>query len=323
MGCGKPFKILALDGGGVRGIYSAHLLARMEQSFGFQINTCFDLIAGTSTGSIVAGAAAIGIPMPEIVQLFESEAPHIFPKKWHCLSGLFRSKYSTKRLKTVLEKHLPETTLGQIPTPLMITSSDITTGGIRVFKSSYMEKLGKPYYRDKEVRLRYAILASCAAPSFFDPFKVDNYLLADGGLWANNPSILCLTEALSKFKKSIDEVKILSIGTGHSENMYMEKPPWGILTGWGKQKLVSYVMAVQSQASTNMAKLILGEKYLRLDSAIEDTWGLDNVEPLDNLKALADRDFTHRADDIKAFIGIGEIKSWSLSTIFESSSLTR
>ena len=104
-------------------------------------------------------------------------------------------------------------------------------------------------------------------------------------------------------------MKILSIGTGHSENMYMEKPPWGILTGWGKQKLVSYVMAVQSQASTNMAKLILGEKYLRLDSAIEDTWGLDNVEPLDNLKALADRDFTHRADDIKAFIGIGEIKS--------------
>ena len=70
MGCGKPFKILALDGGGVRGIYSAHLLARMEQSFGFQINTCFDLIAGTSTGSIVAGAAAIGIPMPEIVQRF-------------------------------------------------------------------------------------------------------------------------------------------------------------------------------------------------------------------------------------------------------------
>lgn len=53
MACGKPFKILALDGGGVRGIYSAHLLARMEQSFGFQINTCFDLIAGTSTGSIV------------------------------------------------------------------------------------------------------------------------------------------------------------------------------------------------------------------------------------------------------------------------------
>ena len=309
MGCEKPFKILALDGGGVRGIYSAQLLARVEQSFGTQIKVCFDLIAGTSTGSIVAGAAAIGIPMQEIVQLFESEAPHIFPKKWHCLSGLSRSKYSTKKLKAVLEKHLPETTLGQIPTPLMITSSDITTGGICVFKSNYMEKLGKPYYRDKEVRLRDAILASCAAPSFFDPVKVDNYLLADGGLWANNPSILCLTEALSKFRKNIDEVKILSIGTGHSENMYTGEPHWGILTGWGKQKLVSYVMAVQSQASTNMSKLVLGEKYLRLDPAIEDTWGLDDIKPLGNLKALAVRDFTERADKLKAFIGIGKIKS--------------
>lgn len=309
MGCEKPFKILALDGGGVRGIYSAQLLARVEQSFGTQIKVCFDLIAGTSTGSIVAGAAAIGIPMKEIVQLFENEAPHIFRKKRYCLSGLRRSQYSIQRLKAVLEEHLPETTLGQIPTPLMITSSDITTGGICVFKSNYMEKLGKPYYRDKEVRLRDAILASCAAPSFFDPVKVDNYLLADGGLWANNPSILCLTEALSKFRKNIDEVKILSIGTGHSENMYTGEPHWGILTGWGKTKLIAYVMAVQSQASTNMAKLVLREKYLRLDPAIEDTWGLDDIKPLGNLKALAVRDFTERADDIKAFIGIGEIKS--------------
>lgn len=308
MGCEKPFKILALDGGGVRGIYSAQLLTGVEQSFGIQISTCFDLIAGTSTGSIIAGAAAISIPMPEIVQLFESEASHIFPKEGHCLSGLFSSKYSTKQLKAVLEKHLPETKLGEIRTPLMITSSDITTGGIRVFKSGYMEDLGEPYYRDKDVRLIDAILASCAAPSFFDPVKVGSYLLADGGLWANNPSIICLTEAIAKFKKNINEVKILSVGTGHSENMYTEKPRWGILTGWEKQKLIAYVMAVQSQASTNMAKLVLGENYLRLDPAIK-SWGLDNIKPLGNLKALAERDFTHHADEIKALIGIGEIKS--------------
>ena len=246
--------------------------------------------------------------MQEIVQLFESEAPHIFPKEGHCFSGFFSSKYSTKQLKAVLEKHLPETKLGEIRTPLMITSSDITTGGIRVFKSSYMEDLGKPYYRDKDVRLIDAILASCAAPSFFDPVKVGSYLLADGGLWANNPSIICLTEAIAKFKKNINEVKILSVGTGHSENMYAEKPRWGILTGWEKQKLIAYVMAVQSQASTNMAKLVLGENYLRLDPAIK-SWGLDDTKPLSNLKALAERDFTHHADKIKAFIGIGEIKS--------------
>ena len=83
-----------------------------------------------------------------------------------------------------------------------------------------LEDLGEPYVRDGGVLLSDAILASCSAPAYFDPAHVDNYLLADGGLWANNPSIIALVEAVSKFGQPIEQVRILSVGTGHSASFY-------------------------------------------------------------------------------------------------------
>ena len=84
-------------------------------------------------------------------------------------------------------------------------------------------------------------------------------LALDGGLWANNPTIIAPVEAVSKFDARIERVHILSIGTGRSTNFYSQNKFWGLLTGWGRQKLVSYVLSLQSQASTNMSKLILGD----------------------------------------------------------------
>ena len=219
------FSILALDGGGVRGIYGARLLARIEETLGARIKDCFDLIAGTSTGSILAGAAATAIPMADIVKLFEHESPSIFRKRRITtgLSILWRSRYSRDELDDVLQRYVHGTTLGEVPTPLMITSVDLATGGVHVFKSGYLAELGGPYDRDGEVLLKDAILASCAAPTFFDPKEIGSHLLVDGGLWANNPSIIALTEALSKFNKTIGEVKVLSIGTGHAPNMYRRR----------------------------------------------------------------------------------------------------
>ena len=167
----KQFHILALDGGGTRGIYSAQVLANMEMCLGTPIRDSFDLIAGTSTGSIIAGAAATGIPLKEVVELFEEQAPRIFTSKrlrW----GIFRSRYSQKPLEEVVRVCLPDISLGEISTPLIITSSNITTGGVHVFKSRYMVELGLPYVRDGDISLVEAILASSAAPTYFDPVQV-------------------------------------------------------------------------------------------------------------------------------------------------------
>ena len=204
------FSILAVDGGGTRGIYAAQILARVEEALGQTVKDCFDLLAGTSTGSIIAGAAAAGIPLGEVVGLFERESPRIFGRaRFPSLISVFlRSRYSRATLEKVLQEYLPQTVLRDVSTPLMITSADITTGGVHVFKSRYLGDLGEPYERDGDVLLRDAILASCAAPTYFDPKAVGPYLLTDGGLWANNPSIIALTEAISKFKKEVAEVRV-------------------------------------------------------------------------------------------------------------------
>ena len=297
---GSIFRILAIDGGGARGIYPAQMLANIEREIQTPVGECFDLIAGTSTGSIVGGAAAVGIPMTEIVRLFKEKAPRVFGNK-RIGAFFFRSRYSRLPLERIVRECVPDITLGQISKPLMITGSDISTGGVHVFKSRYLEDLQGPYVRDSQVLLSDAILSSCAAPTFFDPVPVGGLLLADGGLWANNPSIIALTEAVSKFRIPVEQVRILSIGTGHSIKLYPRSRSWGFLTGWRRQKLVSYVLDLQSQASENMAKLFLPGNFLRLDPVIDD-WDLDDVEHLDELKSLANRDFTLRSEEVMKYL---------------------
>ena len=292
----STFHILSLDGGGTRGIYAAQVLASIEQMKGAPVREQFDLIAGASTGSIMAGAAAVGMPMAEVVELFRKESPHIF-RKGLPFSFLIQSKYSRRPLEQVVLSCVHDLTLGEISTPLMIVGSDISTGDVHVLKSRYLKDLGEPYVRDENVLLSEAILASCAAPTYFDPVPVGDFLLADGGLWANNPSIIALTEAVSKFRRSIEQVCILSIGTGHSTKLYSQNRLWGLITGWGHQKLVSYILSLQSQASANMAKLLLSDRYLRLDPKIE-AWPLDDIEHLDYLKTLATKDFAYQSETI-------------------------
>lgn len=294
------FHILALDGGGTRGIYTAQLLAKIEQAFETPIKTYFDLIAGTSTGAIIAGAAVSDIPMTEIVELFETETPYIFRRRWY-RSPLFLSKYPNQKLAQIIAKHIPATSLSEIETPLMITSSEIAKSEVHIFRSNYGSRNSEIIPTNKDVSLRDAILASCAAPTFFAPKSVGNHLLADGGLWANNPSTVAFTEALSAFGKEAQAVRILSVGTGHSVNMYHNRRGWGFITGWGGAKLTSYVMTLQSQASANTAKLLLKENYLRINPEIE-FWELDTLTQLDTLKSLAARDFEKSAAEIETFL---------------------
>ncbi len=294
------FHILALDGGGTRGMYTAQLLAKIEEALGTRIKTHFDLIAGTSTGAIIAGAAVSDIPMANIVELFETETPYIFRKRWYRIP-LFSSKYPNTQLSQIIAKHIPATPLGEIATPLMITSSEITRSEVHIFRSNYGSHDSEIAPTSKEVCLRDAILASCAAPTFFAPKSVDNLLLADGCLWANNPSTIAATEALSVFKKEPRKIRMLSIGTGHSTNMYQQRRGWGFITGWGGAKLTSYVMTLQAQASAHIAKLLLKGNYLRINPEIA-RWEIDNLTQLDTLKSLAERDFERHATEIRTFI---------------------
>lgn len=295
------FKILAIDGGGIRGVYAAHILKKMKESFDVNFSECFDLIAGTSTGSIIAAGLATGVSIGQIADLYEKEGQNIFKKNLLGDYGIIRSKYCNSKLVEHLARIFQEKTLSDTQTRLLIPATDISNGTVHVFKSSYLNE----FVRDNRVKIKDAVLASCSAPVYFDPQKVDDYLLSDGGLWANNPALVSLVEAIGKLKVPIDEVKILSIGTGIGKKYYdparIEKA-WGLIH-WNPLNLVSLFLNLQSVASQNTVQLMLPEdRYLRINFESDTSLKLDDSRLVPLLKSKADYNFTHNSQKIKALI---------------------
>jgi len=229
----EVFKILSIDGGGIRGIFSAHILKRIQEEIKIEFHEEFDLIAGTSTGSIISAALAINIPISTVEDIYKKNGGEIFRKNPLNMWGLFKCKYKKNRLEAILRSIFKNKTLSETLTRLIIPSTDIANGCVHVFKSNYCND----FVRDKNVELTSAVLSSCSAPVYFNPNKVNEYLLADGGLWANNPALVALSEALGKrlnIKKK--NIRILSIGTGigfkyYDLNDYQKN--WGLVR-WGK-----------------------------------------------------------------------------------------
>ena len=299
----KQFNILSLDGGGVRGIFSAHLLNLINSRLNIDIYSKFDLVVGTSTGSIVAAFVATGKCLSDLVKEFEQNASKIFKSrifsKGHC-----RSKYDGKVLEIFLKNNFEDQKLGDIETPLIINATNASTGEVHVFKSVYQRKIrNEDYVRDGEVFLYKAILASCSAPTYFDPVNVSETILCDGGVWANNPAMVGYVDAIRNFKVTSENIRIFSIGTGRSENFYLPSKNWGLLTGWGKAKFVDFAMLTQTQYADNCANLILGKNYLRINPQIGD-WKLDNCKVIPTLKSIAQTSFSHSSTSINDFLNL-------------------
>lgn len=295
-------QILSIDGGGIRGYFAAYFLARVESVFRESLRKRFDLICGTSTGSIIAAALAADYPLEKVMKLYEDRGRHIFKKVRGSVCGIVRARYDIESLKKELNCAFGNRTLSNISTRLLIPATDIANAQVHVFKSAYSEE----FVRDKDVRLADAVLASCAAPTYFAPAYVDPYLLADGGLWANNPALVGFMEAISRLGVKPADVKLLSIGTGTGEKYYpvaTRGRPWGVVTGWGGTQLVDLLLNLQSKNTDNMMKLMLPpEQYLRINFFRESKLSLDDVESLPELRSMADRLFTENSKAIRAMM---------------------
>lgn len=305
----KKFKILSIDGGGIRGIYPAHILKCIEERLDISLLDSFDMIAGTSTGSIIAAGIASNVPSEKIVTMYKKHGAHIFKKKpfWHLLKWfkkvqpMFESVYQTPNLEKILADVFADKKLGDIAKPLLLPSTDIGNGCVHVLKSSY----SKYFTRDKNVLVKDAVLASCSAPTYFDPYKLDNYLLADGGLWANNPALASVIDAQKRLGVNIDDIRILTIGTGHSKTMYGTncQRKWGLINGWKNKEFINLILSLQSQSAQNYLKLMLNPHQIkRIDFESEISLPLDDVSIMDDLISRADHDFTHESESIKNFI---------------------
>jgi len=301
----KLFKILSIDGGGIRGVFPAHLLHCIKSRLGINIDEHFSMIAGTSTGSIVAAAVACKVDTTKIISMYREKGPEIFSRKQSWLPAkyqpAFENLYENETLKATLIETFGETKLGEITIPLLIPATDIGNGGVHVFKSAYQ----KDYDRDGQVLLHKAVLASCSAPTYFNPTKVNEYLLADGGLWANNPSLAAVIDARCRLGIELSDIRILSLGTGHARTCYGVKIDrnWGLLNGWQGKGFISFLMSLQAQTTHNYLQLMLNEdQILRLNFDSDYPLPLDDYSAIDDLISNADRIFTHNSSKLRRFL---------------------
>ncbi len=301
------FNILSIDGGGIRGVFPATILQLITERLNVSVNDHFDLISGTSTGSIIAAGLRANINPAEIVDLYRYEGKAIFSQRKKSLypgkiKPGFHSLYCKDNLEKILNKKFGELTLGQISQPLIIPATDIANGGVHVFKSKYSSE----FTRDADVTVKDAVLASCSAPTFFDPSIVGNYLLADGGVWANNPTLIAIVDAQYRLGIPLENIKVLSLGTGHSKVAYgtNSEKSWGLINGWNGTEFIEFLLSLQSQSINNYSTLMLKDRILRLDYESDKKLSMDDADCIPDLIARADKLFTHQSREISELLSL-------------------
>ncbi len=298
-----PFRILSLDGGGIRGLFPAAFLTHIEEQASGKIIDHFDLLVGTSTGSIIALGLAAGLPARKILRFYQAHGPAIFSRGVRLPRWLFRPKYGNERLVAAFRDILGDKTLGDLRVPVCVPSHELVEGVPRVFKDDHHPDL----HWGSTLPIWKVAAASSAAPIFFPAFQVeetDSHI--DGGIWANNPVLVGITEAVRYFGQSLDNIAVLSVGTGSQafRLSQREAKSRGIL-GWGnKARILNVVMDAQAKAAHNTATMLLRpEHYLRIDP------DLAAPVPLDDYKAaesLIERGFqagrTHKTKIERSFL---------------------
>ena len=305
----KLLKILAIDGGGIRGIIPAIILAEIERRAGQPISRLFDLIAGSSTGSMLA----VGLATPdkqqnprysaeELARFYEEEGAIIFSRsRWRAiqsLNNITTVKYSSDGIDSVLDKVFGDLNLSDAIANVLITSYEIQQRKPWFFRSRKAKVATKC-----DFKLRDVVRASTAAPTFFEPAQVfhaeseddDYFALIDGSMQANNPALCAYVDAKNKHPEA-EEYLVLSLGTGDATQRidYEEARLWGI-AGWSQHILSIAFDAMSSTVDYQMRHLIPKcrdgiQHYYRFQTRLDDASDeLDNFSPrnIDALKCLA------------------------------------
>lgn len=298
------FRVLSIDGGGIRGIIPALVLAEVEQRTGRRIADTFDLVAGTSTGGILA----LGLTVPgedgrpryaaaDLVRFHLDQGPRIFSRSlWRRFTGLenlLEEKYPSDPIEEVLQEALGDARLSDALTPVLVTSYDIERRQPVFFKSHRADEPGR------DVSMWQAARATSAAPTYFEPERIDleggaraHQSLVDGGVFANNPAMCAYVESQDhRFFDPDDDVVLLSLGTGE-----LTRPiPHEDAVGWGlaqwAQPLLGVVFDGVSDAVDYQLRTVLGRDrapggYWRLQVRLDE--GSDDLDDASrtNLRVL-------------------------------------
>jgi len=300
-------KILSIDGGGIRGIIPALVLAEIEKRTGRRIADLFHLVAGTSTGGILALGLGISKSPPaptysaaQMMEMYEREGSRIFscrfPRKVAAGGNLWRAKYPTAGIEQVLLEYFGESRLRNAATDLLITGYEIERSFPFFFRSAIARE--RPDY---DFPARAVARATSAAPTYFEPMKLptgtftDHYTIIDGGVFANNPAACALVEARTTHPDATDFL-VVSLGTGELTSClpYEETKNWGVVR-WAMPVLDLVLDGVSRTVDYQLRQLLPDiparcKRYYRFQTTLDNhTHRLDNASPenITALKALA------------------------------------
>lgn len=284
---GQSFRILSLDGGGIRGVFTAAVLAKWEQMTGYSVAKHFDLIAGTSTGGILAIGLGLGLSPQQIVDFYSEHGPKIFPmmnlhqRAFRYLKGIFRVKFDASILEEKLHYAYngKDRLLGESSQRILITSYNMTSGNLRLYRTSHHPSVSG----HNNLKATTIARATSAAPTYFRPASVDDPAMpheaVDGGVWANCPALSALTEATGVLGIPLSQIEILSIGTTEAPSII--DPPKIItgMLGWANIA-PDLFMTSQMQATLSHVEQLLGKsRFHRIDDSAKFS-GLDDVRSI-------------------------------------------
>ncbi len=278
------YKILAIDGGGIRGIIPARVLERLETHVPGIVQE-FDLYAGSSTGAVLAAGFAYGFDPRFMRQMYQGFGKQVFMDSiWDDLRDLkyiLGADYSIDNLKALLERVIGETTLGDLEKKILIATFNLKDESHDPprwkpkFFHNYPDSRG-----DSQERLVDVVIRSAAAPIYFPIYQ--GYI--DGGVSAINPSMCALAQA---FNEGFLDIRLLSLGTGNNPRWLDEQNgDWGVYQ-WGLN-LVNMVMDGGSEVADYQCRQILKDQYFRLQPQLLKPIGMDEWRSTGELIEIAD-----------------------------------
>lgn len=283
-------KILSIDGGGIKGVFPAAFLAKLEEDLPEPIGSYFDLIVGTSTGGIIALALGAGYRAGEILEFYEKYGPGIFANNGLAARAkhLLTRKHSADGLKAALLAQFGDRKLGDSLTRLVIPSQNLETGKVYIFKTAHHER----FQEDRKCAMVDVALATSAAPTYLPTHKLPGgTALIDGGIWANDPAGVAAVEAVGILGWNPRDVHMLSLSCTASP---------GKLNGGGwlaagklswAAKLLDVVSAGQSSGAQGTAAVLLGghDQINRIAPQVAaGTFELDNARGISRLRGLGE-----------------------------------
>ena len=275
-------QVLALDGGGLRGIFTAATLASWEEDFNTSIADHFDLVVGTSTGGIIALALGFGMSPVEVLSIYLNHGDLIFPQAGRARHGLLRRllrpRYGAVELRAMLQDRFGDQILGDSRVRLAIPSYDLAADHVHLFRTPHHSDLR----RDWRVPAVEVALATAAAPTFLPAHRIKANRLIDGGVWANNPTLVGVAECFDRLGGERGCIRVLNVGTTSEIRERRAALDNGGLLTWRSDGL-DVMLRGQSLAATNHAQLILGRSnVVRVDVSVpEGLHKLDSVTTSD------------------------------------------